>query len=562
MTASVFPRTNPRSKTDPRLRAALAMGCVGLWMGVSRAQVTLTTFPVRGTVVNSVTGQPIARALVDANEDATLTDGEGRFELRLSYPEAQITVRRPGYSDKQEDTTHRVRLAAEMPELQFSLPPAASLTGRVTLSSGDEAAGIQFVSYRRQLVDGRSRWMPGGMTETNSEGVFQFSGIEAPGSYVMCSVEVRDHFVFHVPSAALWGYPATCFPGGSDFLSAEPVNVMPGQQKDMEIVLTRQRLYLVTISMLNPQFATGTRTHVYDRAGRPTSTQAHWVSKNGALRAEMELPNGSYSLEMQSGGKQQEFGRIDFRVANGPVTGLSLNLVPMHPVVVEIRKDYTAVAQQNGFRFLENGNGQAPSVNLSLLPRDDLIDGPMGTGLSHPEGAAAGVFQMEGIRPGRYLVRADAYDGYVSSITSGGSDLARDPLILGAGGTAAPIEVTLRNDWGEIECDVKAANGELAAGVAAGAEIGSIHLVAIPQFATASRIPQMTLGNPGQFTWNQIPPGTYRVLAFDKEPEINLDDAKEVARWSGLGQVVKVNPGATATVQLQVIHLGDVRANP
>jgi hypothetical protein len=547
-----------RSK-KPNRWAVLLVGGLFLACGVGWAQVTGPAFAVRGTVVNSATGQPIARALVDANEDATLTDGEGRFELRLSYPEAQITVRRPGFSEKQEDTTHRVRLAPEMPELQFSLPPAASLSGHVTMSAGEDAAGIQFLAYRRQVVDGHSRWMPLRMVETNSEGVFQFNGVEAPGSYVVCSVEVRDHLEFPRPGATLSGYPSTCFPGGSDFLSAEPVNVMAGQQKDIEIVLSRQRLYPVRVSMQNPPFSSGgMRVEVFDRAGRPTPTQPRWIAKNGTTWAELELPNGSYSLELQFGGKQPEFGRIDFRVANGPVTGLSMNLVPMHPVAVEIRKDFTATAERNGIRFLGNGNGAAPPVNLSLVPRDNLIDGPMGTGLSHTEGAAAGVFQMEGMRPGRYLVRADAYDGYVSSITSGGADLARDPLILGAGGTAAPLEITLRNDWGEMECDVRTANGSAAA---AGAEIGLIHLVAIPQFATASRIPEMTLGNPGQITWNQIPPGTYRVLALDRDPEINLDDAKEVARWSGLGQVVKVNPGSTATVQLELVHLG-AGANP
>jgi len=540
MTARTFPSKKSRVAT-------LVVGFV-LLAGAGRAQGTMATIPVRGVVVNSATGQPIARALVDAGFDATLTDGEGRFELRLAESYAQITVRRPGFSEKQEDTTHRIRVSAQMPEMQFSLPPAASLTGHVTLSTGDEAAGIHFTAYRRQVVDGHARWMPNGMAETNSEGGFQFNGIEAPALYVVCNMEVNDHFAAPAPGATLFGYPSACFPGGSDFLSAAQMTISPGQQKDLEIVLIRQRLYPVSIAAPNPPPGQGVQIEIYDRAGRPSSSPARWDAKRGMV--DLELPNGSYSLELRSWGKQPAFGRLDFRVANAPVTGMSLPLAPVHPIEVEILKEFTSLSgQEMGDRMglLELGRGA--SVNLSVLPRDSLIDGPMGTGLNHPEGAPSGVFQMEGIRPGRYLVRIDSWDGYASSITSGSTDLARDPLIVGAGGTAAPIEITLRNDWGQIACDLRGTN----ANAASGTEMGAVFLYAIPQFPSAAHMPQMTLGNMGEYTWPRIPPGTYRVAAFDKAQEMNLDDGKEMARWNSLGQTVKVNPGGTATVQLDVI---------
>jgi len=520
------------------------------------AQMTITTFPVRGVVVNSATGQPIARALVDAGFDAALTDGEGHFELRLPPGGEQLTVRRPGFSEKQEDTAHRVQVSAQMPELQFFLPPAASLTGHVTLSSGEDEGGIHFTAYHRQVVDGHSRWMTSGMAETNSEGVFQINEIEAPAAYVVCNMEENDAFTAAEPGGTRSGYPSICFPGGADFLSAQQVMVSPGEQKDLEIVLSKQRLYHVSVSVPNGAWQGG-QMQVYDRAGRPSTSGTRWDARRGT--AEVDLPNGNYSMELQAFGKQPLYGRLNFRVANAPVKGLSLPLVPLHPIQVEIRKEFSAISEQrtvNGLNRIEMGSG--PSVNLSLLPVDSLMDGPIGTGMNHPEGAPSGVFQIEGIRPGRYQVRVDSWDGYVASITSGSTDLARDPLIIGAGGTAAPIDITVRNDWGQIECDVH----DSRASAGPDAEMENVFLFAIPQFASAARIPQMTLGNAGDFDLPRIPPGTYRVIAFDKEQQINLDDAKEMARWNSLGQLVKVNPGGTATVQLEVIKTTELGANP
>jgi len=40
-------------------------------------QDAAATYPVQGVVLNTLTHQPIARVLVDASTDATLTDGDG-----------------------------------------------------------------------------------------------------------------------------------------------------------------------------------------------------------------------------------------------------------------------------------------------------------------------------------------------------------------------------------------------------------------------------------------------------------------------------------------------------
>jgi hypothetical protein len=57
---------------------------MGAGSPASLAQNNPATYPVRGVVMNSLTHEPIARALVEAQGDGTLTDGNGRFELNLA----------------------------------------------------------------------------------------------------------------------------------------------------------------------------------------------------------------------------------------------------------------------------------------------------------------------------------------------------------------------------------------------------------------------------------------------------------------------------------------------
>src|ERR1039458_4728204 len=146
-------------------QCGLAMACViGMAAACCAAQELPATYLLRGVVENSATHQPIARALVDpgANIDAVLTDGEGHFELNLPEGRLAITVRRPGYGQGIE-TRHEVKVDADTPALTFYLTPEASITGRVTLSGGDEADGLHFFIYRKRNVEGHERWMQSGM---------------------------------------------------------------------------------------------------------------------------------------------------------------------------------------------------------------------------------------------------------------------------------------------------------------------------------------------------------------------------------------------------------------
>jgi hypothetical protein len=560
-----FLRPNGLHALNAALCAAItAAGCAAQEL-VPLATAPTPTYAVHGVVENSITRQPIARALVEDRQDGVLTNSEGRFELNLPQGFNQIRARRPGYSEGRDDW-HMLQVGAETPELTLELTPSATITGHVTLSGGDAADGIRISVYRRQVFNGHASWQAEGSTETDGEGVFRFLQLDAPGAFIVCSTPTRERGGAATRAAPVFGYPTACFAGNSDFASASPMPIAAGQQAEVEISLARQRFYPVTIGVSNRVPGSGVGFELRDRGGQPLNFGVRWNEQRGTLEA--ELPNGSYSAEARSfAGNTQLYGRADFKVADAPTQGLNIALAPLPTVAVEIHKEIVPVKDaRQGETLTLASEDTGPGLNLNLTPADPSAEGQSGGNIHRPRGSTdtsgsrdSGLFIMEVPRPGRYWVEATPFQGYVSSITSGGVDLAREPLVVGPGGTSAPIEIILRNDSGELECTVNSAPAA-AEGASFAGMVPSVYVYAIPMFPSAARIPEITVTE-GATTLPNLAPGTYRVAAFDRRREIDLDDAQEMARLTSKGTTVHVEPGLTAHLQLDIVKTGEEEAS-
>jgi hypothetical protein len=527
----------------------------GLLIGSLPAQESPPSYPVRGVVLNSVTRQPIARVLVDGHEDVVLTNSEGHFELNLSEGTTQISIRRPGYNSTGFEAQHVVRAGANTPDLTFYLSPEASITGHVALSNGDEADGIRFVEYRRRVFNGRGAWMPQGTFTTDSDGNLRLVDLEAPSSYMLCSMAFQETTSV-TPDKATYGYDSGCLPDGNEPTVASPVSLAAGQQAQFEFTLTRQRFYPVSIAM--PSHAEGqggVGVQIHDQSGRPTGLPARWNQEHQAFEA--RLPSGNYYAEANVGGKTPSYGRLDFHVSEGPVSGLIMTLSPLKAVSVQIRRDFTeSDNSQQGLVLISGPSDPGPGVNLNLVSADSLAGGVAGSGLHRVEGSRdSTLFEMDNVKPGRYWVQVNAFQGYVSSITSGGVDLARDPLVICPGNSAAPIEITLRNDGGSISGTVNQspATGPGANGSTPG-EVGAVFVDTIPLLQSAAQITETRTSDGGRFGVGNLAPGSYQVIAFDKPQEIEIGEPQALARFTGKGQTVTVSAGGTASVQLDLIQ--------
>jgi len=504
-------------------------------------------------ILNSVTRQPIPRVLVDGTSDATLTDGEGHFELHLPAGPTQISLHRPGYIANNTESAHAARIGAKMPSLTFYLTPTATITGHVTLSTGEDASGITFIAYRRSLVNGHLRWSQQASASTNSEGIFRIEDINAPAAYALCSVPSHNRLSTVHTSLTSYGFPSVCYPEAfsatTDIPSANLLNLTAGQQADINIALNRERFYRVTIDVPNHPAAQGVFVQIHDASGRALEYHSHWNPQQGI--AEASLPNGQYFAEVRSNGETSSYGRVDFKVANAPVSGLSAMLIPLRPIPVRIDREFSATTVNPAVPAREGSN---PGLNLNLTNVDSLA-GDFG-GLQPAQGAADNsLFSMPNVPPGSYWLQTTPFEGYVASITSGGVDLTRQPLVIGLGDTTPPIDITLRNDGGQIHGLVTLPQATSAAN---SGEIAIAYIYAIPQFPTTSPaiVSQQQLTS--SFTIGNLTPGPYKVAACDQAHDPS--DLLALAACIAKAQDVTIQAGGTENLQLELLQTNT--ANP
>jgi hypothetical protein len=261
------------------------------------------------------------------------------------------------------------------------------------------------------------------------------------------------------------------------------------------------------------------------------------------------LPDGNYTLEAVSQGQPGATGFLNFSVGPGSNDGPVLNLIPNTALNVAVKEEFNSGqsvfmedrAQPDG--RVEGVGRRQVNVQVMLMPMEEFGSGE--ARMSEPgEGTEEHALVVQNVRPGRYRVRVQPGAGYAASIVSGGTDLLRQPLVVGLGGWSSPIEVTLRDDGAEVDGKVEDETQDYVYFVPLGGGPG--------QFRQTVSAPD------GSFGLAQLPPGTYRVLAFDRQQEdLAYTDAEALRKLESKGQVIRVDAGQKEHLRLRTIRGGD-----
>jgi hypothetical protein len=174
--------------------------------------------------------------------------------------------------------------------------------------------------------------------------------------------------------------------------------------------------------------------------------------------------------------------------------------------------------------------------------------------LRPPTGPEDESLVFENVPPGRYRVRVESGVGYAAAIDCGGTDLQRMPLDVGFGASPPPIEVTVRDDGADVQGSVAGlpTSGNRDAAVYPSSQmLGAVYFVATTD---GGQMKQAWFQADGKFQVQQLPPGTYRVLAFEKQqPELEFANEELMSRYNSKAQVISVVPGQSENLRLSVI---------
>ncbi|HEX8896603.1 MAG TPA: hypothetical protein VF783_25035 [Terriglobales bacterium] len=524
-----------------------------------------TTHTISGTVINSLTHEPIGRALVYTADEraATLTDDHGNFELTVSAvtqplgggvpvkTPARLLVRKPGFLTDYGMQGSAV-IGDSMKDVTLTLAPEALIVGQVKFPSAD-ADYVEVQLYHRDVREGIARWEPLAQARTRADGEFRFADLRA-GEYKVFTHEAMERDpLAAVPNGPAYGFPPRFFAAARDFGAADSIQLKAGETVTANIAPERQRYFDVRVPVIKPEPGPPGQLSVliHAQGHRGPGFELGYDPKQNAVRG--ALPNGSYTIEAWTVESSDWVGATTITVANGPVNGPPLSLSPRAIIDYNVHQDFTGA---------ENSRAGAPNVYVNLQLADEFSQDRGGYGYNtrgNPQ-------SLTGVKPGRYWVQVNlsSSDTYVASVTSGGKDLFREPLVVPFGASVPPIDITVRNDPGEIEVTIEGKNNGPAAGVTGSIiRSGGIAGSSIPdEPASVYCIPLSGEGGMAREFSNQfnekyvlplVPPGDYRILAFDTPQRLEYRNPVVLRTYESKGQVVHVAAGQKVQVTVQPI---------
>lgn len=158
-------------------------------------------FRIAGTLVNSITGEPIAKAQmtlapVGARDQITtfVTGADGHFSFSgLVLGKYSLMARRRGYItrafDQHEQYSSAIAVGPGLnsENLRFRLPPDCEISGTITDEAGEAVRDAAVTLYRSGVTGGRGRVVQITTAQTNDLGAFRFSHLAA-GDYMLAVV--------------------------------------------------------------------------------------------------------------------------------------------------------------------------------------------------------------------------------------------------------------------------------------------------------------------------------------------------------------------------------------
>lgn len=174
---------------------------------------------------------------------------------------------------------------------------------------------------------------------------------------------------------------------------------------------------------------------------------------------------------------------------------------------------------------------------------------PRGAALRPPTPPDDQSLALEGVPPGRYWLRVSTSRGYIASATMGSLDLLHQPFTVSSG-TSAAIEITMRDDGGELDGTISSAGQQTSAPESGTGARAFVYCVPLPE--SAGQFQPLVVSEDGKFNAQMMAPGDYRIVAFSvPRPNLPYRDAEAMKAYESQGQVVHLSAGQKTAVQLQ-----------
>ena len=320
---------------------------------------------LRGSVVNAVSGQPVARALVRLSGDsrATFTDSEGKFQFNgLPVGSFTLLAEKPGFlgSDSggsRSPVLASINLAPDSPDAVVKLTPESVVFGQVLDEKGEPLEGFTVALFSRNPTTGGLFSAPYQRFVTDDQGKFRIAGL-FPGSYYLAvRMEQQPALRSSQKSAAPMGFALAFYPGVSGPSAAVRLKLRAGSTMQANFSLKREPLVQLSGAVTGYAPKEQVTLELQDSSGASEASDVIFDPAPGSFHTKW-IPPGVYNLSAQSAGLY-DLGKGTLR-----------------RVLVDVQSsevDQAGASSRPAYASLHvNANSSLSSLRLVLQPTADI----------------------------------------------------------------------------------------------------------------------------------------------------------------------------------------------
>src|SRR6266446_8807911 len=566
------------------LQALLCLLLIGAWVqkqapsAPARAVTSAATpaaeqmsFRISGTVVDGMTGQPLAHTQVSIAAEGirdsgqfTVTEEDGRFVFENLAPgHYPLFARRRGYLQqfyKQHDQfSTAIIVGAELntENLRFEMRPDASISGQVLAEMNEPVRNAQVMLLRLGLALGRRHNWLYVSAQTDDLGRFHFGHLDPATYFVAVSAQpwyaqrVMHQRVQQTDSSGQTTiqeitngepeldvvYPITFFPNAPDIAGAAPITVHSGDAETADLRLQPVPALHMIVRTASAAGASGDSAETENVWAQVTQVVADGIqmgvrANNQQIAPGMVeisgLPPGRFNVRLNSNkGGETSSRSQEVQLAGSTEVTLS---------------DANASAGVSGVARLENGAALVPSPMIQLRAR--------ASGESFMAQAdQSGEFSLKDqtVPPGTYDILIQPAGVAVKSTSATGGKASGRSLEI-TGGQDVRLKIVLSEGTGRIT----------GFALKDGKPLDSVMIVLVPE------VPEHNLvlfrrdqsDSDGSFRLPAVHPGKYTVVAIEDGWELEWLTPGVLEKYLAGGEVVHVTPNAKIEVKVKVQPLG------
>ena len=504
-------------------------------------QPSSSQYVLTGTVVSSATGAGIPFALVQVDQSARMADQNGNFRFDgLVSNRVTVQAHKPGFFQENEisdmHAPNVVSLSSPSTSVVVRLIPEAVISGHVENPEGEPLDGLPVRLRFLQVVNGRQAWQQQGNRPTDEDGNFHIANLR-PGTYfVEVGPNARARPLSQQDKFEV--IPALYYPGVRELSAATPLRLLPGQRANLEFTTRRVPAYHVSGAVTGMTGNNG-GLNLVDQDGESTNVGMRLDPRTGRFD-EFPVPAGAYRLRFngRDADGTELYADVPINV-NGDLPELRIPVERTMAIPVEYQTEFSkSVNAQSAGIGEDSRNRRMRSAQLRLVSRK-----PPYQQFWASSQTAGGVEAFRGLGAGTYDVEVEPIGmGYVSSVTCGGKDLLREPLVLAEGSDPQAIQVTARDDGASLTGSVQIGNGDVA----------QVLMIDEDQSGVSPR--PLFVNGSGSFHVQGLAPGRYDILAFDRLDGIEYRNREVLAEYLSHAAHVTLSADEQAKVTLDLIR--------